>query len=239
MPMGFNETLAQVDTILNVTGLSYLDHVMLHWPSCKTGNGCQASTDPVCNWGAPSYNDTACMLSSWKGLLAAWSSGAVRSVGVSNFNISHLRAVETEGLILPSLNQVSFYLYHSLAEKELLDYCTSKGILFNSWVPFGRSDSWVFQSPCSTSPVQDPTVASIGAKYNMTAAQVQLVWQVQLGIAVNPRSQHPSHMLENLDLFRTELAEDDVQKMWGFPQAQCSTPACTNPVWSGCANNGR
>ena len=52
------------------------------------------------------------------------------SVGVSNFNQSHLEEISAAGLTLPSLNQVSFSLYHSRAERDLLDYCTKNGIIF-------------------------------------------------------------------------------------------------------------
>jgi len=46
--LGFNETLTQVRQLLASTGLDYADNVMLHWPSCESGNGCQASSDPPC-----------------------------------------------------------------------------------------------------------------------------------------------------------------------------------------------
>ena len=141
--MGYNETINQVKQIISSTGLTYLDNAMLHWyvspeqcglrndrpanylrtlfrtrtrPSCETGNGCGPSSDPTCNWGSSTYDDAACRLSSWRGLLTALDQGLIRSAGVSNFNISHLEELRTAGVRLPALNQISFYLYHSKAE---------------------------------------------------------------------------------------------------------------------------
>jgi hypothetical protein len=105
---------------------------MLHWPSCETGGGCGPSTDPACNFNASTYDDSACRLSTWRALLHLWKTGVALSVGVSNFNISHLQEISDAGLVLPSLNQVSFSLYHSVPERGLLEFCKAHGILFVS-----------------------------------------------------------------------------------------------------------
>jgi 2,5-diketo-D-gluconate reductase A len=186
----------------------------------------------VCSFAAPTYDEAACRLSTWRALLALWKSGVARSVGVSNFNISHLMAIEAAGLPLPSVNQVSFSLYHSVAEMDLLAYCKAKGIQFNGWVPFARPDSWTQQPPCAASPVQDPVAAAIAAKYNATSTQLQLAWQASLGVALNPRSQNVLHMASNLDMSR-------LAALLARPQSICQPPACTNPVWTGCVNNGK
>lgn len=143
------------------------------------------------------------------------------------------------GLTLPSANQVSFHLYHSVAEKELLDYCNQNGIVFNSWTPFARPDSWVMQAPCATTPITDATAAAIGAKYNRTGAQFQLAFQVSLGVAPQPRTQNVVHMWDNLNIFDIELSDADLQALWGVPQNQCAPPACTNPVYNGCPSNAK
>lgn len=97
LPMGYNQTWNQTMVMLNVTGLDYVDHLMLHWPSCETGNGCGPSEEPACNYNTSTYNDTECRLSSWRALLDIWKAGYARSVGVSNFNISHLEDIKNAG----------------------------------------------------------------------------------------------------------------------------------------------
>ena len=88
LPMGYGETWNQTAIILRTTQLEYLDNILMHWPDCETGGGCGPSTDPLCDYGAPTYNAKGCRLSTWRALLDIWKSGLVRSVGVSNFNIS-------------------------------------------------------------------------------------------------------------------------------------------------------
>lgn len=242
--MGYGETWNQTAIILKTTQLEYIDMIMMHWPSCETGGGCGPSTDPYCDWGSATYDDKQCRLSTWRALLDIWKSGLARSVAVSNFNISHLEEIKAANLTLPSMNQVSFYLYHTQPEKALLDYCNANGIVFNSWVPFARPDSWTQQPPCASNPTVEPATAAMAARYNVTNAQLQLIFQVQLGMAVNPRSQSLAHMTENLNIFDTTISDADMATLWGFPQSICEPGACTNPVVAGqfpqtCMNNGK
>ena len=242
--LGFNETLAQVVQILNSTGLSYASNVMLHWPSCESGGGCQWSSDPLCSWGAPTYDDAQCRVSSYRGLLKAMDLGLIRSCGVSNFNISHLMDIEKAGLPLPALNQISFSLYHSAAELELVAWCRAHNIVVNSWCPFSRPDSWTQQPPCAPSPLEDPVAAQIAAKHGVSSATLQMAWQVTLGVLPNPRSQNAAHMIENLAYASVALDADDLAALAAVPQSLCQPPACTNPVVPGqyaqtCVNNGK
>jgi diketogulonate reductase-like aldo/keto reductase len=242
--MGYGETWNETAIILKTTGLEYIDHIMMHWPSCTTGGGCGPSTDPLCNYGSATFDEKGCRLSTWRALLDIWKSGLARSVGVSNFNISHLEEIKAANLTLPSKNQVSFHLYHSQPEKQLLEFCQANSILFESWVPLARPDSWTQQPPCAPSPMLDPASEAMAARYNITSAQLQLVFQVQLGMSVIPRSQSAAHMTENLNLFSTVISDADMAALWTFPQSICEPGACTNPVVAGqfpqtCVNNGK
>ena len=242
--LGYNETIAQVLQILASTGLDYADIVMLHWPSCESGGGCQASTDPPCNWGAPTYDDAACRVSSYKGLLAALAQGLIRSAGVSNFNISHLEDLQRAGLPLPALNQISFSLYHAAVELPLVAWCQAHGIVVNSWCPFSRPDSWTQQPPCAPTPITDPTAAAVAAKHGVSSAALQMAWQVSQGVYPNPRSQNVVHMMQNLAYTDIELDADDMAALAAVPQSLCQPPACTNAVAPGqfpltCVNNGK
>lgn len=165
-------------------------------------------------------------------------------MGVSNFNISHLEEIKAANLTLPSKNQISFHLYHTQPEKALLEYCQANNILFESWVPLARPDSWLEQPPCAANPTLDPTAAAIAARYNVSNAQLQLIFQVQLGMSVIPRSQSSAHMRENLALFDTVISDADMATLWTLPQSICEPGACTNPVVAGqfpqtCVSNGK
>ena len=111
-------------------------------------------------------------------------------------------------------------------------------------MPLARPDSWTQQPPCAANPTLDPTAAAIAARYNVTSAQLQLIFQVQLGMSVIPRSQSAAHMAENLDIFNVTLSDADMSTLWTLPQSICEPGACTNPVVAGqypqtCVNNGK
>ena len=65
---------------------------------------------------------------------------------------------------------------------------------------------------------QDATLLSIAAAHNRSAAEVTLAWQVQLGVAVNPRSQNAAHMLQNLNFFDITLSGDELTALGNRPQ---------------------
>lgn len=130
--LGYNEMVNQTQQVLASTGLSYVDMVLVHWPDCIHGGGCGPSSDPACDWvngtvPSPTYNATQCKLNSYKALLDIWknstSSSGIRAVGVSNFNISDIQDIQRAGYELPAVNQISFHLYHSVAEKPLVQFC--------------------------------------------------------------------------------------------------------------------
>ena len=61
--------------------------------------------------------------------------------------------------------------------------------------------------------VKSEVLASIGAKYNKTAAQVALRWLTQRGIVVIPKSTHKERMEQNFDIFDFTLSDDDMSQI--------------------------
>ncbi len=220
--MGYNETLAQASAILSVTGLSYVDLLLIHWPDCTSGGGCSGadsiSTDPPCIFGAPTYDAAACRLSTWRALVSVWKAGGARAIGVSNFNVTHLQEIAAAGLPLPSVNQCPFYLYHAAAQADLMAYCAANGILFNGYSPFGVVDRRTFPPPMSPTVLEDPVAVAIAAAHGRSVAEVLLAWQAGLGMVVNPRSQNAAHMLENLAFADIQLTAAEVAQLNSRPQ---------------------
>ena len=54
---------------------------------------------------------------------------------------------------------------------------------------------------------------TIGKKYNKTAAQVMLRWNLQRGVVVLPKSTHKERMEQNFNVFDFSLTEEDMQKI--------------------------
>ena len=53
----------------------------------------------------------------------------MKHLGVSNFGIEHLKALEDNGRPLPTVNQIEIHPLNYKERKGLLDYCAEKGII--------------------------------------------------------------------------------------------------------------
>ena len=58
--------------------------------------------------------------------------------------------------------------------------------------------------------LDDPVLASIAARRERTPAQVVIRWHVQNGLLVIPKSQTPSRVRENLQVFDFTLDDGDM-----------------------------
>ena len=220
LPLGNAEALAQFANILNITGVGYADLLLIHWPSCTSGGGCNTtalSTDPPCVWGAPTYDERQCRLSTWRALVSIWQSGGARAIGVSNYNASQLQEIADAGLPLPAVVQNPFNIGHSASEMETLAYCKAHNITFNGYSPFGVPDHKSYPMYPATM-LQDPVALAIAAAHGRTASEVMLAWQWALGIVTNPRTQDASHMLLNLQFMDIELSASEIQQLSLRPQ---------------------
>lgn len=54
------------------------------------------------------------------------------------------------------------------------------------------------------------TVLKLADKYQKTAAQIALRWDLQHGVVTIPKSKNPDRIAENADIFDFELAEEDM-----------------------------
>eukprot|EP00483_Globobulimina_turgida_P001485 UN01487 len=150
--------------------------------------------------------------------------GKCKSIGVNNWNVSDVKQLEESGLVLPSVVQYKFHLHQSLAspwQKDLMDYCKEKGIIFNGIAPLGTPDWVTFTGDgMKATALEEPKVKDIANKIGKSPAQVLQRWIIQQGIAIQTRSMNQTHMKENMDVFDWELTDEDVQTLSTF--AQCS-----------------
>ena len=115
LAMGGAEAELQFAHTLGVMNTTYVDLVLIHWPTCASGGGCSGAptSEPTCQAGTAGYDERACRLATWRALVAIWGRGGARAIGVSNYNQTHLQEIMDAGLPLPAVNQLPFNLYHS------------------------------------------------------------------------------------------------------------------------------
>jgi len=114
------------------------------------------------------YSERECRLNTWRALLRVFNEGRARSIGVSNWNITHLQEVKEAGLPMPSINQCPFNYYHSSVQQELRDYCAANGILFHGYSALGAPDNFIYPTQgtqLSYIQLVDPTILKIAAAH--------------------------------------------------------------------------
>lgn len=243
-PLGYNDTFVQFQNITTDLDTSYVDALLIHWPwpSASQGNVSNQtipgeSSDVYCNQSSAVYDARQCRLNTWSALVDIFNAGGARSIGVSNYNVTHLEEIKAAGMPLPSIIQSPFHLYRSSSQMDVASWAWRNGVTFLGYSPFGVPDYHPFPTPLfpAANQLEHPDVLAYAAKYNVTPAQVLVQWQWQLGIPVNPRTLNPAHMAENLNaygLFSLNLTEMGV--LSGQTQNACEddkwyecVPSCT------------
>ncbi|CAF1277990.1 unnamed protein product, partial [Didymodactylos carnosus] len=220
--LGYNETIEQTLDVLQQLQTGWIDLLLVHWPTMQHRGQVYVpkSSDPACNTTNPlTYNEKICRLSTWSAMLVLFNLGLARSIGVSNYNITHLQEIIDAGLPLPSVNQVSFHPYnYRTGRADLLAFCQKNRIQLVAYSPLGVPDVQQFPTEhksegatgMSRTLLEDPVITSLAKAYNRTPAQILLRWIHQLGVASNPRSMNETHMIENLDIFSNPFTISDI-----------------------------
>ena len=186
---GPDTTRAALEASMERLQLQQLDLYLIHWPG-QTGD----------------YLDT------WKVLIELQQEGVVRSIGVSNFQKTHLRVLLDETGVVPAVNQVELHPY--LQQEDLRAFHAEHGIVTEAWSPIGQGGPLL----------QDETIAGIAAAHGKDPAQVVLRWHLQLGNVVIPKSVTPSRIASNLDLTGFELTEEEMTSVAGLERAERTGP---------------
>lgn len=140
--MGYNDTLQQMDDILQQMEIDYVDLLLNHWPTSTA-----ASTDPVCQYGSSTYNAPQCRLHTWKAYVVLFNQKKALSIGVSNYDASQLQEIVDAGLPLPSVNQIPYHLYNAVGQQDTLAWCKKHNVVVLAYSPFGVPDWHTYPVP--------------------------------------------------------------------------------------------
>jgi 2,5-diketo-D-gluconate reductase A len=177
---GFHEPDAArraFDQTLTELGTDHVDLFLIHWPLPTLYGGDFVST--------------------WKTMEEFYRDGRARSVGVSNFQVNHLRRLAQETDVVPAVNQIEVHPY--LLNSEVRAYGAEHGIATEAWSPIAQG-----------AVLGDPAITAVAERLGRTPAQVTLRWHIQRGDIVFPKSTTPSRIKENFELFDFELTDDDM-----------------------------
>jgi 2,5-diketo-D-gluconate reductase A len=167
------------DASMDRLGIAVLDLYLIHWP-------------------APAQD---AYVDAWETMLELQGEGRVRSVGVCNFQVSHLQRLLDETGVLPSVNQIELSPY--LAQDELRAFHAEHGIVTEAWSPLAVRAGLL----------DDGVVVRLAHKHGVTPAQLVLRWHIELGNVVLTRSVKPARIEENFDLLGFALDRDDLEAL--------------------------
>jgi 2,5-diketo-D-gluconate reductase A len=174
---------------LDTFGFDYVDLFLIHWPLAMLSN----------------------VVDTWKALEDIYSSGRAKAIGVSNFQLAHLRRLHAETTIVPAVNQVEVHPY--LSQVELTQFGREHGIVTEAWSPIAQGKV-----------LDDPTVVRIARSLDRSPAQVTLRWHVQRGHVVFPKSVTRARVEENFDIFDFELSPEDLADIDGLNRDERTGP---------------
>jgi 2,5-diketo-D-gluconate reductase A len=175
------------DMTLSELGFDYVDLFLIHWPLPTLYGGDYVST--------------------WRTLEEFKRDGRARSIGVSNFQVEHLRRLAAEADVVPAVNQIELHPY--FLNEDVRGYGESRGIATEAWSPIAQGKV-----------LDDPVVVAIADRLGRSPAQVVLRWHLQRASIVFPKSTTPARIRENFELFDFDLDPDDVERLEGLSQGE-------------------
>lgn len=128
--------------------------------------------------------------------------GKVRAIGVCNCYPHVLADICETVEIKPAVNQIELHPFFQ--QESALSLMKEYGVVPEAWGPFAEGSHGIFTHPVLT---------EIGKKYNKSAAQVALRWNIQRGVVVIPKSVHKERMEQNIAIWDFELTNADMAEI--------------------------
>ncbi|KAF4435995.1 Aldo keto reductase [Fusarium acutatum] len=180
---------------LNALGVEYVDLYLMHWPVSLNPE------DPeklLVDWN---------FINTWEEMQKIAKSGRAKAIGVSNFGISDLKTLlESPSCnITPAVNQIEMHPHWQT--KKLLSFCQSKGIHCMAYSPLASQDSVLYD---------EPLLSQVAATKGKTQQQILIMWGLQRGTSVIPKSVTDSRIVENFQLDGWWLTNDEMGKLNGL-----------------------
>ncbi|WP_025680982.1 aldo/keto reductase [Paenibacillus massiliensis] len=172
--LSYESTLQAYDESLRKLGLEYLDLYLIHWP--VEGKFKEA----------------------WRALETLYTTGRVKAIGVSNFQIHHLEELMKDAEIKPMVNQVEYH--PRLTQLELRAYCQKHGIQLEAWSPLMQGQL-----------LEHKELQEVATRHGKTVAQIIIRWDLQNGVVTIPKSIKAHRFAENANVFDFELSPQDMQ----------------------------
>ncbi|MCM2975084.1 aldo/keto reductase [Priestia aryabhattai] len=170
----YEEVTNSIDESLTKLGLDYIDLLIIHspqpWTEFREEKRYFEENKKV-----------------WKAMEDAYKAGKVKAIGLSNFLQDDIENILSSCEIKPMVNQILAHV--SNTPLELIEFCQKNGILVEAYSPIAHG-----------AVLDNKEVKVIADKYGVSVAQLCLRYDIQLGLAVIPKTANPDHMRINAKL---------------------------------------
>jgi diketogulonate reductase-like aldo/keto reductase len=178
--------------------LDHVDLYLIHTPFAFQPGDDQ---DPRDTNGDVIYDKGVTLLDTWRALEGLVDEGKCKAIGLSDVGLDQTKAIFESARIKPAVVHVESHPY--LPQWDLLDYCRTKGIVFQAFAALGHSNEPKL--------LDDPVITAIARRVNKTPAQVLLAWAIQRGTALLTTSKTPGRIKENFEI--STLPEEAVREI--------------------------
>jgi diketogulonate reductase-like aldo/keto reductase len=142
----------------------------------------------------------------WLALEKLYKEGKTRAIGVSNFGIGHIEELKDYAATWPpSANQIELHPW--CQQREVVEYCHQHGIVVEAYSPLVRNKK-----------ASDPTLNAIAKAHGKSTAQVLIRYCLQKDWVPLPKSDTPSRIEENADVYDFELSAEEMGQLDGLDQ---------------------
>jgi len=187
---GIESSLKSLDT-------DYVDLYLMHWP---------CSSDPTdLKKHYPDWD----YVNTWHEMQKLAGTGKVRNIGVSNFGITQLEKLLNDPgtKIVPAVNQIE--LHPNNPSLKLVAYNTSKGIHSTGYSCLGSTGSPLYKNQ---------TLLDLAERKGKTVQQVLLVWGLQHGWSVIPKTVNKERVEANYQIDGLTLSPEEMKIIDSLPE---------------------
>ena len=138
----------------------------------------------------------------YRAMEEAYKAGKIRAIGVSNFMPDRFIDIANFTEIPPMVNQLEVHVFHQ--QRAFRPILKKYSAQLMAWSPLAQGKNGLFTNP---------VLSEIGEKYGKTAAQVDLRFLIQSGVAVIPKSTHRERIEENFALLDFQLTGEEMRQI--------------------------
>ena len=135
----------------------------------------------------------------------AVAAGKLRSIGLSNYyEPNDFDRLVNAVSIKPALLQNETHPYHQ--STVMKEHIAQYGTVMESWFPLGGRGN-------TQTLFNDPVISGIAEAHGVSSAQVIIRWHLQAGNICIPGSSNEQHIIEDYDVWKFELTEEEMNQM--------------------------